>query len=135
MTDVLIVSEDQAVALEKVGIKVEIQYIVKLADMVRLNQTQTQVAKPLHVPTRTIRYGRDAALRWTGLKWTGRKGTQPHVAYEALAAYFKANPKAAALKRSGINRYLTKEFMAKGIPFNSSVVTHLCNQKYLEPLT
>ena len=134
MTDVLIVSEEQAVALEKAGIKVEVQYIVRITDMLRLNQAPAQAAKPSSVPARVIRYGRDAQLRWTGLKWTGKAQTQPHFAYTVLAAYF-ATKQAKSLKRSEMNKLLAKDFMAKGIPFNSSVITHLCNQKYLEPVT
>lgn len=132
MTDVLIVTEEQAVALEKVGIKVDVQYIVKLSDMVKMNREQP--AKPLPAPSRTVKYGRDATLRWTGLKYTGTKDTQPHAAYQVLAQYFE-NRGNKALKRSEINTLLAAKFMAVGMPFNSSVVTHLCNQKYLEPVS
>lgn len=132
MTDVLIVTEEQAVALEKAGIKVDVQYIVRLSDMVKMNREQ--VAKPLPASPRTVKYGRDATLRWTGLKWTGSKDTQPHHAYMLLAEYFSSRAN-KALKRSDINAWLAPKFLAVGMPFNSSVVTHLCNQKYLEPVS
>lgn len=133
MTDVLIVTEEQAVALEKAGIKVDVQYIVKLSDFAKLNDAPPPPPKPRPVSTRVVRYARDCKLRWTGLKWSGGKDTAAHSCYQLLHDHFTArNCTSMVATRADITRMLVKALAPKGEQFSAGTVTYLCDQKYLE---
>jgi hypothetical protein len=135
MTNVLIVTEEQAVALEKAGIKVDVQYIVRLSDFAKLNEAQAPAPqpKPRPVTTRVVRYGHDCKLRWTGLKWAGGKDTESHACYQHLHDHFTArNCTSMVIKRADLTRLLVKALAERGKQFNAGTITYLCDQKYLE---
>jgi hypothetical protein len=139
MTDVLIVSEEQAVALEKAGIKVEVQYIVRIADMLKLHQAPAQVARPQPAPAvkkRRVRYGQSVLLRWTGLKWAGRIDTEAHHAYTAMADYFNDRSRTNKVaSRVELTKLMVAVMSKQSKAFNAGTITYLCDQKYLEPVT
>lgn len=133
MTNVLIVSEEQAVALEKAGIKVDVQYVVRLSDFAKLNDPPAPQPKPRPVSTRIVRYARDCKLRWTGLKWNGGKETAAHTCYQLLHEHFTArNCTSLIASRAELTKLLVKALAPRGEQFSAGTLTYLCDQKYLE---
>lgn len=137
MTDVLIVTEEQAVALEKAGIKVDVQYIVRISDFAKLNAAPAPApapqAKSKPLTARVVRYSRDSKLRWTGLKWTGGKDTESHKCYQVLHDHFTSrNCTSLVATRADLTKLIVKAFATTGKQFNAGSITYLCDQKYLE---
>jgi hypothetical protein len=133
--DIMVVSEEQAAALEKAGIKVEMQYVVKIADLRPAPAPEPAQHKTIIRPTRSVKFGHLTKLRWTDLKWTGKDGSQPHMCYKILHEYFHSRAATGrVLTREAINRLLATELAQAKTPFNSSFVSYLCEQKYLEPV-
>lgn len=140
--DFIIVSEEQAAVMEKAGIPVEIQYLIRLSHLQRAPAPEPQPAAPTPQPkekyskVRVIRYPSDGLLRWTGLKWTGHNGTALHGVYQMLSDYFKGRDiKSMIVKRETLNTYLATEHQKRGKVFYSHNLSFLCNQKYLEAFT
>lgn len=134
----MIVSEEQAAALEKAGVKVEVQYVVKICDLRPAAPAPAPTPRPAVIhPQREVKYGHNAKLRWTDLKWTGKVGSQTHQCWKILQQHFHSRDATSrVMKRSEINDLLAKELMASyHQPFNSSFVSYLCEQKYLEPMS
>lgn len=133
----IIVTDEQAKVLEASGVKVEIVQIVRVANLAakpaapEAPQPKPEPRAKLHPIV--VRYPNDMLLRWTGLKFTGKPQSAAHVAYLILAEHFSARDAKKVMTRGDINRLLSKELARKGMVFNASTVSYLCEQKYLEP--
>jgi hypothetical protein len=131
----MVITEEQAQHFEALGIPVDIQYTVRLELLGAAPKPSEGAAAPVSkLPKqRTMKFHTSALLRWTGLKWTGQSQlTQAHLAYNILKAYFEG-PVPHTITRRDANNLLSAGFMKHtGKAFNSSVMTYLCNQKYLE---
>lgn len=131
----IIVTDEQAKVLEASGVKVEIVQIVRVANLAA-KPAAPEAPKPdrptkLH-PT-TVKYPNSMVLRWTGLKFTGKPQSAAHVAHMILAEHFSGRDVKKVLTREDINKLLSRELARKGMVFNASTVSYLCDQKYLEP--
>lgn len=133
----IIVTDEQAKVLEASGVKVEIVQIVRVANLAAkpaAPEAPQPAARPNIIKSaRGLKYPKHMVLRWTGLKWTGKPNTQLQAAYVVLADYFNGRDVKKVLTREDVNKLLVKELAKKNIVFSSSIVTYLCNQKYLEP--
>ncbi len=134
----IIVTDEQARVLEASGVKVEIVQIVRVANLAAKPAAPeapqpSKAERPTKLHPIVVRYPNDMLLRWTGIKFTGKPQSAAHVAYMILAEHFSARDAKKVLTRGDINKLLSKELARKGMVFNASTVSYLCEQKYLEP--
>lgn len=133
----IIVTDEQAKVLEASGVKVEIVQIVRVANLAAKpaapEAPQPDTTKRTKLHPITVKYPNHMVLRWTGLKFTGKLQSAAHVAHMILAEHFGARDAKKVLTRGDINKLLSRELARKGMVFNASVVSYLCDQKYLEP--
>jgi len=133
MAKFIVITQEQAEQFEAAGIPVDIQYTVSVE---ALQAASAKPAAPLPKATnkaRPMSYPNSMPLRWTGISWRGTNGTQLHGAYLLLKGYFEGAAAGFTPTRKELNGYLSKRFTDNKTVFNSSVLTHMCEQKYLEP--
>lgn len=131
----VVITEEQAEQFQACGIPVDVQYVVNIENLTALKPAAKGAAMPkATAEVRNLEYPNTMHFRWTGLTFRGTKGTQHELAYKYLAEHFIGSAAGYTQTRRQLNEYLSKRFAEHKLVFNSSVFTHLCRQKYMEPV-
>jgi len=133
VTKFIVITQEQAEQFEAAGIPVDIQYTVSVDAFRAATAPQPVTVPKATAKARPMHYPNNMPLRWTGITWRGTNNTQLHAAYLLLKGYFEGAAAGFTPTRKELNGYLSKRFTDNKTVFNSSVITHMCEQKYLEP--